>query len=183
MKDRNWAEQLIRHLHPNYSLTKFGQVLLIWIPTQQLFELRLGICTHTMLVSTSANGSGNLLGSNQTPLGLHIVKEKHGAGLPSGGILVSRKFTGEIAPVSQKRVHLDKDYITSRILWLAGLEDGKNRGREVDSFQRYIYIHGTAEEGLIGQPASHGCIRLKNQDVIRLFDRTPVGTHVLILDE
>ena len=183
MESLGLPNELSEKLSGRYPKEIFDHLLLVRIPTQQLFEFQEGKCTQIFPVSTSAKGAGNRLGSNQTPLGMHMVKEKHGAGIPLGGILVSREFTGEIVHISTEALPLEKDYITSRILWLAGLEEGKNKGGEVDSFRRYIYIHGTAEEGLIGKPASHGCVRMKNQDIIQVFERTAVGTHVLILDE
>ena len=131
-------------------------------------------------ISSSAYGIGNTEGSNKTPLGLHNVAEKFGQGLPIGAELVGRRFTGRIAPLIHKAVDIPEDVITTRILWLDGLEPGVNKGGSIDSHSRYIYIHGTAEEGLIGQPASHGCIRMYNADVIELFDATPEGSLVYI---
>jgi len=95
-------------------------------------------------------------------------------------VFKARKFTGNVIKPIIEKIDIKDDVITSRILWLDGLELGKNRGGNVDSKSRYIYIHGTAEEGLIGKPASLGCIRMKNKDVIKLFNRVREGTQVLI---
>ena len=124
--------------------------------------------------STSRFGIGEIAGSNMTPRGLHRIAEKIGGGWPIGAVLNSRNFTGytwngqPCAP------------ITNRIFWLEGLEPGFNRGGNVDSYARYIYIHGTGDEPKIGRPASHGCIHLAANDLIPLYDKLPVGTLVWI---
>jgi len=126
-------------------------------------------------VSTSKYGIGSQAGSNKTPLGRHRIQNKIGDGAPEGMIFKARQNTGIIAKINGKD---RSDFVTTRIMWLKGLEPGKNRGRRIDSYKRYIYIHGTAEEDKIGQPASHGCIRMYNSDVIDLFDRLKEGTEV-----
>ncbi|GIX21368.1 MAG: peptidase [Gammaproteobacteria bacterium] len=132
-------------------------------------------------VSTAARGAGSAENSFCTPLGLHRIAEKIGAGCAVGEVLRGRRPTGRIVePVSAPQA-LGEDLITSRILWLEGLEPGRNRGPGVDSHARYIYIHGTPEEGLIGRPVSKGCVRMRNADVIELFERVDVGTPVLLL--
>ena len=132
-------------------------------------------------VSTSRYGVGCEQDSLRTPLGIHQIAEKIGVGCKSGEIFQHRKATGEIAEVNTTSRHGVEDVITSRILWLEGKEPGLNSGTGIDSYHRYIYIHGTNEEGLIGQPASKGCVRMKNSDVIELFDQVNVGDLVLIL--
>ncbi len=132
------------------------------------------------LISSSKYGVGSKAGSNQTPLGNHRVVQKFGKKAPINTIFKSRANTGKIATINNTKEVLNEDIITSRILWLEGLDEGINRGRGVDSYKRYIYIHGTADEGLIGTPASHGCIRMRNADVVELFDKVPVGTKVVI---
>ncbi|MCZ6698621.1 MAG: L,D-transpeptidase [Planctomycetota bacterium] len=127
--------------------------------------------------STAARGPGNAADSYKTPLGWHRIDERFGDGLPWGAVLKERKYTGEIWNPSRSTTD---DLILSRILWLRGLEPGVNSGPRVDSHARYIYIHGTAEEGKLGTPASHGCVRLSNDDVIELFDVAQSGTRVLI---
>ena len=116
----------------------------------------------------------------KTPLGAHVISEKIGKGAKIGSVFKARKFTGEVVEPITERIDIKEDVITTRILWLDGLEKGRNKGGNVDSKSRYIYIHGTAEEGLIGEPASLGCIRMKNMDVIKLFNRVRKGTQVLI---
>jgi len=95
--------------------------------------------------------------------------------------MISRVYSGKIAEILTDKTNAKKDYVTSRIMWLQGEEPGINKGRNMDSYNRYIYIHGTPEEGFIGQPASHGCIRMKNKDVIELFELVEEGTHLLVL--
>lgn len=129
-------------------------------------------------VSTSKYGTGNRQGSFQTPLGRHRVKKKLGAGAPISTIFKNRVNLHERAAVDSTSQGAPEDFVTSRILWLEGLEPGKNKGRLIDSYKRFIYIHGTASEGLIGRPASNGCIRMTNRDVIELFDRVPEGVSV-----
>lgn len=131
-------------------------------------------------VSTAANGAGEQSGSYCTPRGRHRIAEKIGAGAPLYAAFKSRQPTGEIWTPGLDAAHPARDWILSRILWLEGLEPGKNQGDAVDTHDRYIYIHGTNEEHKIGTPASHGCIRMKNADVAQLFDLVEVGTEVRI---
>lgn len=126
-------------------------------------------------VSTSKYGIGNQARSNKTPLGLHRIEQKIGANAPFGMIFKARQSTGKIAEINQANAG---DLVTTRIMWLKGLEPNKNQGAGIDSYQRYIYIHGTVEENKIGQPASHGCIRMNNRDVIDLFKQVKEGTLV-----
>lgn len=128
-------------------------------------------------ISTAANGMGNQVDSFKTPLGIHRIREKIGGGEPHGMIFSARQATGRIADSLDNR---EKDEITTRILWLDGLEQGVNCGGNQDTFSRYIYIHGTSDEKRIGQPVSAGCIRMKNDDVIELFDEVMVNDIVLI---
>lgn len=130
-------------------------------------------------VSTASNGLGNLQDSYQTPTGVHVIAEKIGANEPSGMVFRGRQPTGELAADLDNQ---QEDQITSRILWLKGLEPGFNQGGDHDSFDRYIYIHGTSDEKRIGEPVSAGCVRMRNDDVIELFDRVEIGAVVLILD-
>ena len=136
--------------------------------------------TYTYPISSSVNGLGNEKNSYKTPFGEHIVAEKIGENLPFGAVLKGRKWTQEVIEPIREQIDIPEDVITSRILWLDGLEEGINKGGEVDSKERFIYIHGTAGEGLIGKPASIGCIRMKNKDVIKLFNRVKENTKVLI---
>jgi len=132
------------------------------------------------LVSTSRYGPGERMGSNCTPRGHHKIRAKIGAGLPPGSVLLGRRFTGEIYSAELARSQPERDWILSRILWLSGLEPGLNRFGCVDSMRRYIYIHGTPDTEIIGVPCSHGCVRMRNTDVIELFDIVPPGTPVVL---
>lgn len=131
-------------------------------------------------VSTAANGPGEREGSFCTPRGRHRIAEKIGAGAPMNAAFQARVWTGEIWTPELNAEYPGRDWILTRILWLEGTEPGKNRGGMVDTYRRYIYIHGTHEEHRIGTPASHGCIRMKNADVAELFDLVAVGTEVRI---
>ena len=157
--------------------TRFVLIVSVAGQTVSLFEKfsaswRLG---DEMRCSTSRFGIGQTEGSNCTPLGLHRIAEKIGAGEPAGTVFKSRKNIGH---TSQPEFADAK--ITTRILWLEGLEPGFNRGGNVDSHARYIYIHGTANQMSIGKPASSGCIHLADADLIPLFDLLPSGTLVWI---
>lgn len=147
---------------------------------------RLDVCLGSQVlksypVSTARNGVGELSGSEKTPRGSHFIRARIGAGLPQGAVLRGRRFTGEIWSPELAGQHPDRDWILSRILWLCGREPGRNRLGHVDSQRRYIYIHGTPDPEPMGEPRSHGCIRMRNADVIELFDCTPVGTRVEII--
>ncbi len=154
----------------------------LWIslPRQRLHLIDNGIMLKVYQVSTAANGPGERHGSECTPRGWHTIRAKIGAGLPRGAVLVGRRFTGEIHSPAMQAKHPDRDWILSRILWLSGLEPGFNRLGQVDTFRRYIYIHGSPDHLIDGRPRSHGCIRMRNDDVIDLFDRVSVGTRVFI---
>ena len=156
-------------------------LIVVDISTQQLFFLKKGQIEEIYSVSTSMYGTGSKVNSFKTPLGRHKISEKIGEGLPEGAILKGRRWTGAIANIIKEPIDTDFDVVTSRILWLTGLEEGKNLGSGVDSKSRYIYIHGTAEEGLIGKPASDGCVRMYNIDVISLFNSVNIDTEVWII--
>jgi lipoprotein-anchoring transpeptidase ErfK/SrfK len=132
-------------------------------------------------VSTAAKGAGEQGGSEQTPRGLHEIRAKIGAGAPEGAVFVGRRPTGEICTSDRVREEPGRDWILSRVLWLRGLERGRNRRGDVDSMRRAIYIHGTPHVTAIGTPVSHGCIRMRNADVIELFDLVEPGTLVEIV--
>ena len=134
----------------------------------------------TWAISSALKGTGQQKNSEQTPLGRHVVRAKIGAGLPQNAVLKGRRFTGEIYSTVLGQQYPQRDWILSRILWLSGCEVGYNRLGDCDSMQRYIYIHGTPDTEPMGVPCSHGCIRMRNADVIALFDRVSVGCSVLI---
>ena len=150
------------------------------IRSQELFLLYKGNIEQVYSISTSAYGTGSKENSFKTPLGKHKISRKIGVNLPFAAILKGRLWTGEIAELIIDKIDTDFDIVTSRILWLEGLEEGINKGPGVDSKSRFIYIHGTAEEGLIGEPASNGCVRMYNGDVIDLYSRVTVNTQVWI---
>ncbi len=129
-------------------------------------------------VSTAKNGAGEMMGSEQTPRGKHIVRAKIGEQAPVNAVFVARRATGEIYSSALRAEHPHRDWILTRILWLSGVERGKNRMGKVDSMRRFIYIHGAPDEEPMGVPMSHGCIRMRNQDVIELFNLLPVGVDV-----
>ena len=155
----------------------------IVISDQKLYLLENKRVVKEYDVSSSKYGTGNKAGSNKTPVGMHKVVSKFGKKAKPNTIFKSRRNTGRIAEINYDTEKSSGDFITSRILWLSGLEEGVNKGRDIDSYLRHIYIHGTPDEGLIGNPASHGCIRMRNSDVIELFDLVPVGTIVNIQAE
>jgi len=134
-------------------------------------------------VSTALRGAGEEHGSERTPRGLHIVRAKIGAGLPRGAVLVGRRPTGEIWSPALHAQHPRRDWILTRILWLSGMEPGRNRLGSVDTMRRFIYIHGSPDAVPMGRPGSHGCIRMRNDDILALFDAVPVGTQVRIEGE
>ena len=131
-------------------------------------------------VSTSKYGTGNENGSEQTPLGLHRIKDKLGGAMPVNEVFIGRVPHGNLDECIERGVDLPDDVIMSRIMWLEGMEPGRNKGGYVDTYQRYIYIHGTNHEEDIGTPSSIGCIRMCNKDIVELFRLVDVGTEVLI---
>ncbi|WP_082865388.1 MULTISPECIES: L,D-transpeptidase [unclassified Oleiphilus] len=131
-------------------------------------------------VSTALNGVGQFSDSGCTPLGYHYIRAKIGANSPINTVFAGRRPTGEIYSAKLANNFPERDWILTRIMWLSGLEPGYNRLAKVDSMRRYIYIHGTPDSEPMGQPLSHGCIRMRNKDVMDLFSRVCVGTRVLI---
>lgn len=132
-------------------------------------------------VSTGLNGLGERHGSGCTPRGLHRVRLRIGAGAPIGTVFRGRRPTGEVYGPDLAAAGPRRDWILTRILWLTGCEPGRNRGGACDTLRRFIYIHGCPDTEPMGEPRSHGCIRMRNTDLVELFDLTPVGTLVEIL--
>ena len=173
------ADFLVEWMQVRYpAAPSEGYVLYVSVQSQRMYFVVEGKMKAEYMISTARNGLGASRNSNRTPEGLHRVERKIGKGVPAWGILKARQYTGEIAPKGAA----NGDLITSRILWLGGLEPGVNEGGSVDSMERGIYIHGTADEASLGTPSSHGCIRMRNSDVIALYDRILPGTLVVILD-
>ncbi|MFN3768349.1 MAG: L,D-transpeptidase family protein [Ectopseudomonas guguanensis] len=155
-------------------------LLHISIADQMLYGFSAGQLKVRLPVSTARNGAGERNGSGCTPRGLHQVRAKIGAGLPLAAVLRGRRWTGEVWSPQLHEQFPGRDWILTRILWLSGLEAGRNRLGEVDTFRRYIYLHGTPDTEPMGQPLSHGCIRLRNDDMLALFDRVPAHCRVRI---
>ena len=133
-------------------------------------------------VSTAARGPGEEKDSYCTPRGAHVIRARIGAGAPLNTVFVGRRATGEIYSPALRRTHPGRDWILTRILWLSGLEPGRNRLGNVDTMQRYIYIHGCPDDVTLGVPGSHGCVRMSNPEVVELFERVPAGTEVHIVE-
>ncbi len=172
----------VRSLKYSYPESDQKHVAVVSIYDQRLYFYKNSELYKTYPVSTSRYGIGNKKGSYKTPLGLHRIVSKIGADAPLGAIFKHRKQTEEIARIFKTKVTMPYDLVTSRILRLEGLELGVNKGAGIDTYGRYIYIHGTHEEGLIGQPASIGCVRMTNRDVIELFEEIPENSLVLIVE-
>jgi lipoprotein-anchoring transpeptidase ErfK/SrfK len=158
-------------------------VIHVSIPEQRLRLTEDGQVLMDVAVSTARKGPGEVRGSEQTPRGWHKVRAKIGGGSAPNTVFVGRRATGEIYRPDLKAEHPARDWILTRILWLSGLEPGRNRLGPVDTMRRYVYIHGCPDEDAMGIPGSHGCVKMRNRDVIELFDRVPAGTRVLITDE
>jgi lipoprotein-anchoring transpeptidase ErfK/SrfK len=151
------------------------------IPDQTLtFADGEGRALRVYAVSTATNGAGERAGSHCTPRGRHIVRAKIGAGAPVNTVFVGRRPTGEIWTPALATQYPSRDWILTRILWLSGCEVGFNRLGEVDTMRRYIYIHGTPDTMPMNKPGSIGCIRMRNSDLVELFDLVPARTPVEI---
>ena len=134
----------------------------------------------TYSVSTASRGAGEKNGSLCTPRGRHIVRAKIGAGQPLNAVFVRRRPTGEVWTPALHAQYPGRDWILTRILWLSGCEPGRNRLGDVDTMRRYIYIHGSPDTAEMGKPGSIGCIRMRNSDIVELFERVPAYTPVNI---
>lgn len=150
------------------------------LPRQRLRLYRGEALRMEALVSTAANGPGERMGSECTPRGWHVVRAKIGDGAPLNAVFVARRATGEVYHPGLRERFPGRDWILTRILWLSGLEPGRNRLGDVDSMRRYIYIHGCPDDVALGAPGSRGCVRMRNAEVVKLYDLVPVGTRVLI---
>lgn len=168
-----------KKLHSKYALKK--PYLVVYPAVQKMYLMKGKEILKNWTISSSKYGIGCKKGSNKTPYGIHKIKNKIGKGAPLGTIFKSRINTGKKAIIYKDSVDTKEDYVTTRIMWLEGMEKGINKGADVDSYKRYIYIHGTPEEGLLGIPSSHGCIRMRNDEIIHLFDTVDLGTIVYII--
>ncbi len=158
------------------------RVIHVSIPDQRLRLLEDGRVLMDVPVSTALNGPGEHRGSLCTPRGWHVIRAKIGTGAAPGTVFVGRRPTGEVYGPALREQHPGRDWILTRILWLSGLEPGRNRLGEVDTMRRYVYIHGCPDEEPMGVPGSHGCVRMHNHDLIALFDCVAVGTRVYIAE-
>ena len=157
-----------------------GRLIHVSVADQRLTLWERGLPVAAFPVATAARGVGEIMGSERTPRGWHYVRARIGDGAPLGTVFVGRRPTGEIYTPDLGRRHSRRDWILTRILWLCGLEPGRNRGGRVDTQRRYVYIHGCPDEHPMGIPSSHGCVKMRNRDVVTVFDWAPVGTRVLI---
>ncbi len=177
-EELNKASEQFKTFQQDELYSKLAFTLIVSVKFQKLYLMNGKEVLKEYVISTGKNGVGCEENSLKTPFGVHRIVEKFGAFGPVAGIYKERKFTGEIATIYTEKIDMPTDYITSRILWLDGLEEA-NKNSKI----RYIYIHGTHEEGLLGSPASHGCVRMKNSDIIELFDYLPENTLVIILND
>ncbi len=164
----------------NNEAIKVQDYLDIDIASQQLTIFVNGYRVQCYPVSTAKNGSGELMGSECTPTGWHTIRAKIGTGQPLNAVFIGRRATGEIYTTDLSKQYPQRDWMLTRILWLGGLEPGKNRYGKVDSTWRYIYIHGCPDELMTGKPESHGCVRMNNADILDLFNRVAAGVKVYI---
>ncbi|MDN6858314.1 L,D-transpeptidase [Pseudomonas sp. CAN2814] len=155
-------------------------LLHISLADQTLYGFAAGRLVVRIPVSSAANGAGERNGSGCTPRGLHQVRARIGEGLPKGAVLKGRRWTGETWTAELHEAFPGRDWILSRILWLSGCEPGRNRMGVVDTFRRYIYLHGTPDCEPMGVALSHGCIRLRNDHLLELFPRVPLHCRVCI---
>ncbi|SFB16409.1 L,D-transpeptidase [Azotobacter beijerinckii] len=152
----------------------------ISLADQALYGFADGQLVLRLTVSTALNGPGEQSGSGCTPRGLHRVRARIGEGLPAGAVLRGRRWTGEVWTPQLHEAFPGRDWILTRILWLSGCEVGRNRLGAVDTFRRYIYLHGTPDSEPMGVPRSHGCVRLRNTDLLELYPRVPLHCRVRI---
>ena len=176
--NKNMILNDIELIDPNFS--QIETLLYVDITSQRMVHIKKGTEVKTYSISSSVYGTGSQENSFKTPLGKHEIYKKIGNNLPLNAILKGRVWNGAIATIIKEDIDTDFDHVTSRILWLDGLELGKNKGKGIDSRERYIYIHGTPEEWLLGEKASKGCIRMSNKDVIELFNLVEEGIPVTI---
>ncbi len=155
----------------------------ISISKQILFVYNDNLLIKQYAISTGKNGAGEIHGSGQTPRGWHVIRAKIGSGCAENTVFVGRRPTGEIFSEELQKIFPQRDWILTRILWLSGLEKGKNRLGSVDTMRRYIYIHGTPDSVPMGVPGSKGCIRMRNTDLIELFNQVTAGTKLNIKAE
>ncbi len=155
-------------------------LIVVNIAEQRLQLFTDGTVAMDVAIASAKNGVGEQVGSECTPRGQHQVRAMIGGDAQTNAVFVGRRNTGEIYSPDLRRAFPDRDWILTRILWLSGLEPGKNRLGAVDTMRRYIYIHGCPDEDEMGVPDSHGCVKMRNTDVIKLFSAVTPGTRVFI---
>ncbi len=183
--DSNFKEKLqflSDYISIRYPKHNFDNYLYVEVKQQKMHLIKDGKLLKSYVVSTAKNGLGNVQHTECTPSGLLKIQSKTGSRVPLGGIIKGPNYTGRKCEIYKDETISKEDLVTTRAIRLTGLEEGKNKGGKVDTFSRYIYIHGTPEEGRLGQAVSHGCIRMKNSDIIELFDLIDTSTKVLILN-
>lgn len=159
-----------------------GDLIEVSISNQQLRYSRDDQVLMDVAIASATNGPGEQLGSECTPRGQHYIRAKIGAGCPVNSVFIGRRPTGEIYQSALKQQSPERDWILTRILWLCGTEVGKNRLGKVDTMRRYVYIHGCPDDDPMGIPSSHGCIKMRNTDILTLFELVSVGTPVHITE-
>jgi len=181
-KNAGMIDFLREYLSIRYADKSFDKFIYVAAKTQKLYLISEDELLLEFEISTAKNGIGNNEGSLKTPTGLHKIADMVGEEVQLYEIIKQKAPTGNLAELIIEPLSSNEDIITTRILHLSGLEEGVNKGRGIDSYLRGIFIHGTHEEGLIGSPASKGCIRMKNKEIIELFEQVEVGTFVIILN-
>ena len=159
---------------------KAGKYIDIDISKQQLTLFEGDNIISLYAISTAKNGTGQKNGSECTPLGNHSIDSKIGSNAKENSVFVGREETGEIFNEELRQNNPDRDWILTRILWLCGHDEGENKGGEVDTLSRYIYIHGCPDSDSFSKPSSHGCVKMRNRDIIELFENVDAGTRVFI---
>ena len=171
LKNKITSELFIDYISAKYPYEQLNNFIYIGVKRQRLYLFESNLISKIYTVSTSRKGAGNKRSSNKTPLGLHYIHEKIGANAPIGSLFINKKNTNRIVKIDSINPNQKSVLITSRLLSLMGKEDNINKGKGVDSYRRGIYIHGTNNEKSIGKPSSLGCIRMKNNDIVELFNR------------
>jgi len=182
LSNKALSELILEYTSVAYPSEKLSEFLYVGIRRQRMYHFINNHIVSSYSISTSSKGAGNMMGSYKTPTGLHQIAEKIGVNAPVATLFVNKKNTGKVVHINKSEISMNKDEITSRVISLKGLQQGINKGKKYDTFARGIYIHGTSDESTIGQPSSHGCIRMKNDDIIELFDLLSVGTRVVLLN-
>lgn len=157
-----------------------NQLIVILAQLQLMYCYENNVCRHTYSISTGKNGMGEQMGSECTPRGWHQIHSIIGLDNAINSVFVARAWTGEIYSDELASQFPGRDWILTRIIQLDGLEPGRNKGGNVDSLQRYIYIHGTPDTTTLGIPGSRGCVRMRNADVIALANWVKIGTKICI---